>query len=218
MDAVIVDYGLGNLFSLQKAARFLGREVEVTSDPLKVISANKVILPGVGAFDDAMNNLKKAGLDIAIKDFIRTEKPFLGICLGMQLLMQEGEENGLFKGLGVIRGRVVRLAGVGPQQKHTKIPHVGWNKIFYPEHKEGQHQVWDGTILGNLQEGSFVYFVHSYVVVPDDNAVILSETLYGGNRFCSALKVGSVYACQFHPEVSAAVGLKVIDNFFKIAK
>ncbi len=218
MDACIVDYGLGNLFSLQKVARFLGAKIEITNDPLKLRSANKLILPGVGAFEDGMNNLKKSGLDIAIKDFIRSGKPFLGICLGMQLLMEESEENGLFEGLGVIPGRVIRLARLSPQQTRMKIPHVGWNKILYPQHKESRHDLWDGTILRNLDEGSFFYFVHSYVVVPDDNAVILSETIYGGNRFCSALRLGSVYACQFHPEVSAGAGLRVIDNFLKITK
>ncbi len=216
MDACIIDYGLGNLFNLQKAARFLGVKVEVSSDPNKVRTANKLILPGVGAFEDGMNNLKKAGLDIAIKDFIQTGKPFLGICLGMQLLMQESEENGVFEGLGIIPGRVVRLQESGTQKMCVKIPHVGWNKILYPQAKNGQPRIWDDTILKNLKEGSYFYFVHSYQVIPDDKSVILSETIYADNRFCSVLKSKNVYACQFHPEMSAGDGLKGIDNFFKL--
>ncbi|MCB9757512.1 MAG: imidazole glycerol phosphate synthase subunit HisH [Candidatus Omnitrophica bacterium] len=218
MDACIVDYGLGNLFSLQKVFRFLGAKVEVTDDPVKIRSANKLILPGVGAFEDGIHNLKKTGLDIAIKDFVQTGKPLLGICLGMQLLMDESEENGLFQGLGIIPGRVVRLEGPGPEDMPYKIPHVGWNRVFYPQSKEKLLQPWDGTIFGHLKDGSFIYFVHSYQVVPSDQSVILSETVYGRNRFCSALQRGSLYACQFHPEVSGGAGLQIMDNFLKIVK
>lgn len=205
---VIVDYGLGNLFSIDRVLRHLGAAPFISSDPQEVASAPKLILPGVGAFGDGMKNLCAGGLDDAIRDFVKTGRPLLGICLGMQLLLDESEEFGLHRGLGIIPGRVIRLAGVGDGAVMAKIPHVGWNTLL-PPNAEG----WKGSILNDLGADPYVYFVHSYRVVTVDKRAVLAETVYGENRFCSALRQNNVSACQFHPEISGEVGLKILRNF-----
>ena len=199
---VIVDYGMGNLRSAQKGFEKAGVKAVVTSDPAAVRSADAVVLPGVGAFRDCMGYLKKAGLVTPVLDAIESRKPFLGICLGMQLLMTLSEEFGIHRGLDVIPGRVVRFDhGSG-----LKISHMGWNRV----HQSGDIRLFDG-----IEDGSFFYFVHSYYVVPEDGSVVSGQTDYG-TRFCSAFTRKNIFATQFHPEKSHNNGLKILKNFGKI--
>jgi glutamine amidotransferase len=163
----------------------------------------------VGAFGDAMDNLKRLGLVEIIKGGIARGLPFLGICLGMQLLMDESEEFGNHKGLGVLKGRVVKFPSSGPAGK-IKVPQVGWNKISAPA---GEHKAWQDTCLAGIVDGEHMYFVHSFYVEPIDETIVLSRTSYEGIDYCSAVGQGSVFACQFHPERSADVGIKLYANF-----
>ncbi|NLU49190.1 MAG: imidazole glycerol phosphate synthase subunit HisH [Syntrophomonadaceae bacterium] len=194
----IIDYGMGNLRSVHKAMEKLGFQVTVTSDANQVAGAEKVILPGVGAFADAIKNLKRLGLDEAIHQVIREGKPFLGICLGLQLLFTESEEDGRHQGLDIIRGRVTRLPpAVG------KVPHMGWNQVEY------RQQV---PIFNDIPAGSYFYFVHSYYVVPDDERVTAAVSDYG-LRFTCAIARGNLFATQFHPEKSSSLGLRMLKSF-----
>jgi glutamine amidotransferase len=207
MQVVIVDYGLGNLFSVERALRYLGASCEITSDAAKISAAHRLILPGVGAFGDGMKGLAGRGLVEPIKEFIATGRPFMGICLGMQLLMTEGEEFGIHKGLDVIKGRVRRLDESGGY----KIPHIGWNSLTPPGGRS--ESAWKGTVLQRLKSNSFVYFVHSNAVVPDDPSFCLASTSYGDNTFCSVVRKDNICGCQFHPERSADAGLDIYKEF-----
>lgn len=216
MTTVIADYGLGNLFSLQRVIRHLGGQAVVSGDPAVVAGAPRLILPGVGAFADGMANLKRRGLDAAIKDFAAQDKPLLGICLGMQLLMSESEENGRHPGLAVVPGRVIRFQPPPEDGERYKIPHVGWNTIRLPAGQASAAAFWDGTLLAGCADEEYVYFVHSYTVVPDASADILAETCYGRDRFCSVLRRGRVNGCQFHPEISSRKGLEILRTFLEL--
>ena len=207
----VVDFHLGNLFSVQRACETVGLTAEITSDKSRVLAADAVILPGVGAFADAMNNLTQLDLISPIKDFISSGKPLLGICLGLQLLMSESEEFGHFRGLDIFSGRVKKFQtpnGHAP----IKIPHVGWNRILK------NTRAWDGSLLEGLLEGDFMYFVHSYCIVPEQKDILLSLTNYEGVEYCSSVSSGNVFACQFHPERSAQRGLKIYQNFASLIK
>ncbi|HTN43331.1 MAG TPA: imidazole glycerol phosphate synthase subunit HisH [Nitrospiria bacterium] len=194
----IIDYGMGNLRSVSKAFERLGFAVNVTRNPRQIDDASHVVLPGVGAFPDCMRNLEELGLIDPVLRTLSSGKPFLGVCLGLQLLFTESEEFGLHKGLGWIRGRVVRFPDAG-----LKVPHMGWNTL----------EIRQATpLLQGLPMDAMFYFVHSYYGVPDDSAVIASTTEYG-QPFASSIAVGNVFACQFHPEKSQAVGLKLLRNF-----
>lgn len=218
---VIVDYGMGNLFSLERVIKHLGGDVVTSSDPETIASAERVILPGVGAFGDGMDKIRKMGLIAPIRKVIDAGKPFLGICLGMQLLMTESEEFGVHGGLNVISGFVRRFFDSKSDSASCKIPHVGWNRLLAPKiaefgqpaSYEGSNKFWKDTILNTTQEGEFVYFVHSYIVIPQSPEHILAETEYGQRRFCSAIRSKNVFGCQFHPEVSANVGLRILKEF-----
>lgn len=218
---VIVDYGMGNLFSIERVINYLGGIPIISSKPSIISRAKRVILPGVGAFGDGMENLRKRGLIEPIKKFVHSGKLLLGICLGMQLFMSESEEFGLHLGLDLVRGRVKRLSEPQPKGSFCKIPHVGWNRLHSPAFTKGpkdsisfrSNNFFSGGILENIPEGAFVYFVHSYAVFPDTTSVILAETAYGNNRFCSVLQQYNLFGCQFHPEVSGGVGLRIIKNF-----
>src|SRR5262245_34388057 len=190
----IIDYGMGNLRSVHKAFEHLGLDAEVTRNKKKIASADKVVLPGVGAFKDCMKNLETFDLIEPVVKAIRSGKPFLGICLGMQLLFTESEEFGRHEGLNLIPGKVVRF----PQEADLKVPQIGWNQIR--KNKEV-------PFLKGVPEDSYVYFVHSYYVVPKDPKVIATQTNYGV-EFCSSVHKDNVFATQFHPEKSQAVGLK----------
>jgi glutamine amidotransferase len=197
----IVDYGMGNLKSVSKAFEHLGSRAVVTRDPRVLKDATHVVLPGVGAFPDGMNNLKRFGLTEPIRHLIATGRPFLGICLGLQLLFAESEEFGRHPGMGIIPGRVMRFNP--SDMKDLKVPHMGWNNIEIRQKT---------PVLEGISDGSAVYFVHSYYVVPEDNRLVSTETVYG-IPFSSSILKNNIFACQFHPEKSQAVGLRLLENF-----
>jgi glutamine amidotransferase len=200
---VVVDYGLGNLHSVEKALRHAGGDVLVTSDPDEVRRAGHLVLPGVGAFPDGMRELRKRGLDKPVIAHAATGKPLLGICLGMQLLLSQSEEFELTEGLGIVPGRVVQI----PRAPGIKVPHVGWNRLA-PATKG-----WDGTILAGTPPESSFYFVHSFAALPDDWADTLAETAHGDFVFASVVARGSVVGMQFHPEKSGEHGLDLLRHF-----
>ncbi len=199
----IVDYGMANLRSVEKAVEYVGGSPLVTNDPAVILSADKVILPGVGAFCAAMTNLAQNGLQEAVVGSIAQGKPFLGICLGLQMLFEESSEMGSSAGLGVLGGRVVRFFEENPQKATLKVPHIGWNELHFPR---------ETRLFAGLEEGSRVYFVHSYFPVPQDPSVISATSDYGG-AFCCAIEQGNVAATQFHPEKSGKIGLQILRNF-----
>jgi glutamine amidotransferase len=175
------------------------------------MGSDAMILPGVGAFSDAMNNLRKLDLVSSINEFIATGKPFMGICLGMQLLMTESEEFGNNKGLDIIKGSVVRFPTENSGNKRNKIPQVGWNQIFLPSF--ASENFWDNSPLQNIRNGEFMYFVHSYYPVPADTETVLSTTNYEGAQFCSSILWRNIFAVQYHPEKSASEGIRIYENW-----
>ncbi|MEI6512466.1 MAG: imidazole glycerol phosphate synthase subunit HisH [bacterium] len=197
----IIDYGMGNLRSVQKAFEKLGVVAEITSDPDKVRQADKVVLPGVGAFGACMANMRKLSMDEVVKEVIAQGKPFLGICLGLQMLFDVGEEMGEWPGLGILPGRVLPFRDV-IKDPTLKVPHMGWNSL----------KLRPSRLFEGIEDGAFVYFVHSYYPAPTDESVISAESDYG-LTFCAAVQKDNLYATQFHPEKSGAVGLKMLENF-----
>lgn len=195
----IIDYGMGNLRSVEKALEKVGGDVKVSRDPDDVRRADAIVLPGVGAFGDAMDNLRKRGLVEAIREEVAAGKPFLGICLGLDLIFEESDEHGLHEGLGLLPGRVELLP------TKLKIPHIGWNDVSIRK---------PSRLLDGVPDGSYFYFVHSYVVVPLQDSDILCTTDYGCD-FVSAIQRGNIAAFQFHPEKSSALGLTILRNFVK---
>lgn len=209
----LVDYGRSNLFSVQHALESINADVVITSDPEAVVAADKLIIAGVGAFGDGMDGLRRNNLIEAVREFVQQGKPLLGICLGMQLFFEEGEEFGLHAGLGLIPGRVVRLTAAATDGGKLKIPHIGWNRLLPPT-KHGAVGIWRRSgLLDGVEPGEFMYFVHSYIVAPDDRQVIAAETEYGVNRFCSVVIKDNIAGCQFHPERSGIAGLMIYRNF-----
>lgn len=208
---VIIDYQLGNLFSVNQALVNIGLEIKITSDHKDIDDADAIVLPGVGAFQDAMNNLNNMGLTQSIKQFVNSGKPFLGICLGLQLLFKTSEEFGSTEGLGLIDGNVKRFENTDAAGNIIKVPQIAWNKI----NKVNPHG-WDNTPLANTADAEDMYFVHSYYVNPSDAAVTLSETNYGGITYTSSVLKDNIFACQFHPEKSAQEGLKIYKNWATI--
>jgi len=194
----VVDYGVGNLHSVAKALEKVGAKTRVTSDWKDVEKSDGVVLPGVGAFKDSMDAMHRSDLAKAIKGFIASGKPFLGVCVGLQMLFSESEEFGLSKGLDVFPGRVVKF-GEG-----QKVPHMGWNQIQIK--KDGN------PLLKGLKNGDYLYFVHSYYVVPKDKAIVAAESNYGADFTCMVWDK-NVFGTQFHPEKSQTVGLKIYENF-----
>jgi glutamine amidotransferase len=192
-----------NLFSVSHACSHAGIDAVVTRDPSEILRADGVILPGVGAFGDAMKNLSKLDLIPVIKDAIGSGKPFMGICLGLQLLFCESEEFGAFKGLGIISGTVKQFPKSFENRK-IKVPQVGWNRIFKQKEE---------PVLKNVPDGSFMYFVHSYYVEPTDKSTVLTNTDYEGLRYCSGIQHDNIIAFQFHPEKSAATGLGIYQSW-----
>jgi glutamine amidotransferase len=204
----IVDYGLGNLFSVKHACEYAGLPAEITSDAARILSAAGVVLPGVGAFGEAMKSLKKLGLADPLRKIAASGKPFLGICLGMQLLMKESFEFGHHEGLGVLEGAVLPLKKERSGQAPLKVPHIGWTGITPNER-------WEGSLLEGLEAGVVMYFVHSFYCEPADRSLALSWTEFGPNVFCSAFRRGNIEAFQFHPERSGRHGLSIYENFAK---
>ena len=198
----IIDYDMGNLKSVHKAFESVGHRATVTRDPKVIADASHVVLPGVGAFGDCIRNLERYGLVGPVLGALRAGKPFLGICLGFQLLFSESEEFGTHRGLGVIPGRVVRFAS-GGSAIPMKVPHMGWNSIAIGK---------GSPVLDGVPNGAFMYFVHSYFVVPDDQSVACTMTDYG-RPFVSSVARDNIFACQFHPEKSQSAGLRIIRNF-----
>ena len=198
----IIDYGMGNLRSVQKGFEKVGHPAIITSDPTQVAAADKVVLPGVGAFEDAIGELRRRDLVKPVLQAIDSGKPFLGICLGLQLLFDVGYENGRHEGLGVLHGEVVKF----DLPKEFAVPHMGWNQLNIRR---------AAPVLNGLAEGTYVYFVHSYYVAPADSSVIATETDYGG-PFCSMVWRDNIFAAQFHPEKSQTEGLKILKNFAEL--
>ena len=205
----IVDFGLGNLYSVQHACKHVNLDAKITSSKDDILNADAIILPGVGAYGDAMNALNRLELVPVLQDFSKSGKPFLGVCLGMQLLMSESLEFGRYEGLDIIKGSVLPFGDPHAGERKLKVPQIGWNKINALENAIK----WDNTILNGLSQDEYMYFVHSFVVVPEDTRVTLSVTQYGDVSFCSSLQVGNIFACQFHPERSGKKGLQIYQNF-----
>ena len=205
MSIAVIDYEMGNLRSVQKALERVGASAVVTRDPDVIMGASAAVLPGVGAFGTCMDNLRRYGLIEPVKIFAASGRPFLGICLGMQLLFEESEEFGPVRGLGILPGKVVRFANDPAGAR--KVPQMGWNALRIV--KQAPH-------LAGLRDGAQVYFVHSYYPVPAEASVIATTTDYGG-EFASSVWQDNVFACQFHPEKSQAIGLKILANFAALA-
>jgi len=198
----IIDYGMGNLRSVQKAFESLGHEATICTDPKALATAEKVVLPGVGAFRDAIGQLQAHGFVEPIRDYVAGGRPFLGVCLGMQLLFDVSYEDGEYAGLGIVPGKVVRF----DSQPGLKIPHMGWNAL---------EVVAPNPLFADVPSGSHVYFVHSYFVAPDDEAVVAARTFHG-QPFVSVIARDNLFATQFHPEKSQRTGLKLLENFARL--
>ena len=198
----IIDYDAGNIKSVEKALQLLNQEVVITRDRDTILAADKVILPGVGAFGDAMGKLHQYGLVEVIQEVAAKKTPFLGICLGLQLLFEESEESPGVEGLGILKGKIKRI----PDEDGLKVPHIGWNSL---------HLEHNGRLFQNIPENSYVYFVHSYYLEAQDPEIVKASTEYGVHIHASVEK-GNVFACQFHPEKSSETGLQILKNFAEI--
>ena len=198
----IIDYDAGNIRSVEKAVRYLGKEVTVTSEPEEILAADRVILPGVGAFGDAMKRLHAMGLVEVIRQVAERGTPFLGICLGLQLLFEKSEESPGVAGLGLLQGEILRL----PELPGLKVPHIGWNSLKYPN---------PGRLFRSIPEDSYVYFVHSYYLKAQDEGIVTATTEYG-TLVHASVESGNLFACQFHPEKSSETGLTILENFLSI--
>ena len=198
----IIDYDAGNIKSVEKALLLLGEEVKITDDAQETLSADKVVLPGVGAFGDAMGNLERRGLVPVIRETVEKGTPFLGICLGLQLLFERSDEAPGVAGLGILPGEILRI----PPKEGLKIPHMGWNSL---------HLEHGGRLFEQVPEQSYVYFVHSYYLKAGEEEIVKASTEYGVHIHASVEK-GNVFACQFHPEKSSEVGLRILKNFVEL--
>jgi glutamine amidotransferase len=206
---VIVDYGVGNLRSVAWAVQHAGAEPQVTGDCARVARADRLILPGVGAFGDCMRELAAHGLVDAVRSFASSGRPVLGICVGMQMFFDAGEEFGLHQGLGLVAGRVVPIPRGDARGAGRKVPHIGWSPLV----PSGAGAAWDGTLLADVAAGSCVYFVHSFVGVPADPCQRLADTDYEGFAVPAVIRAGNLVGCQFHPEKSGPVGLAILRRF-----
>ena len=200
----IVDYDAGNLKSVEKALDFLGEKPVITREKEEILKADKVILPGVGAFGDAMEKLHQYGLVDVLREVAQKGTPLLGICLGLQLFFESSEESPGVEGLGICKGKILRI----PDQEGLKIPHMGWNSLHYDN---------PGRLFAGIPENSYVYFVHSYYLKAEDPGIVTASTEYSTHIHAS-IEQGNVFACQFHPEKSSDVGLGILKNFIKIKK
>ena len=209
---LIVDYQSGNLFSVNQALTNIGLNVSISSNADDIAAADALVLPGVGAFGDAMKNLHALNLVEPLKKFVASGRPFLGICLGLQLLFTESEEFGVTKGLDIVKGKVIRFNLNNKEGENRKIPQIAWNRI-----NKSKHNNWNNTPLQDLKDGEFMYFVHSFYVEPEE-PVVLTETNYDGQNYVSSILKDNIFACQFHPEKSAQMGLLVYKTWASINK
>ena len=198
----IIDYDAGNIKSVEKAIQSLGEEVIVTRDAEVLLNAKKVILPGVGAFGDAMDKIRSYGLEEVIHQIVEKGTPFLGICLGLQLIFEESDETPGVKGLGLLPGKILRI----PPAEDIKIPHMGWNSLHFEK---------ETKLFAGIKEGAYVYFVHSYYLKAEDESIVAASTEYG-THIHAAVEKDNVFACQFHPEKSSEVGLAILKNFIEL--
>ncbi len=213
MRVAIVDYGLGNLFSINQACLHVGLETIITSDLNEIKSAGAMILPGVGAFGDAMNYLKRTELIEPIKEFVKTGKPFLGICLGMQLMFTESEEFGSNEGLNLIKGKIIKFPSFDTHDEVVKVPQIQWNKII-----KNTDIIWNESVLNGIPENSYMHFVHSFYAKPDNENHVLTYTEYANINYASAVTKDNITGFQFHPEKSGELGLKIYENWAKTIK
>ena len=208
-EVTVIDYGVGNLLSVQRGLEHCGAKVILTTDPEEILAAKRVVLPGVGAFANAMQSLDRLGLVAAIHEIAQRKTPLLGICLGMQLLLEESEEFGMTAGLGLIPGRVIAVPDHTLSDELQKIPHIGWSSL------QPSNAVidWQKTLLQDNRPGDAAYFVHSFMAVPTDPAHRIADCLYGGHKIPATIGRDQITGCQFHPEKSGEVGLKILRRF-----
>lgn len=211
IEVAVIDYGVGNLLSVSRALEHCGARVTITSDAAAILASGLVVLPGVGAFTDGMAALRARGLDSVVRQVAAAGTPLLGICLGMQMLLDESEEFGVTAGLGLIPGRVVQIPTATTTAEPHKIPHIGWNELVLPARRDS----WHGGLLGGIDPGEAVYFVHSFMAEPAASAHRLADCHYGGIPISAVLQRDNVLGCQFHPEKSGDVGLRVLKNFLQ---
>ena len=213
-DVTVVDYDRGNLFSVSRSLEHCGAEIELTDSPERILAAERLILPGVGAFGDAIAELHNRDLVIPLRDYAASGRPFLGICIGLQLMFDASEEFGEHTGLGLIPGRVAPIPNTGANGKPHKIPHVGWSQLVPPSNES----TWTGTILEGVAHPLYCYFVHTYTAVPEDESHRLADSSYDGCRIAAAVCRGNLWGCQFHPEKSAVPGLHILRNFLAMRR
>ena len=208
-EVTIIDYGVGNLLSVQRGFESCGAKVTLSSDSELILGAERVVLPGVGAFKNGMRALENLHLDKAVKDFADQGKPLMGICLGMQLLLDESEEFGVSGGLGLIAGRVIPIPNTTNSGTQLKVPNIGWSSL----QPSSLSNDWSESLLNDVSAGEAAYFVHSFMAMPSDPAHCLAECIYGGYRITAAITKENITGCQFHPEKSGEVGLKILHRF-----
>jgi glutamine amidotransferase len=208
-DVAVVDYGVGNLLSVRRGLERAGAKVIVTADPKLIFSASRVVLPGVGAFANGMSALRKLGLDDVVQEVGLRGTPLLGICLGMQMLLDESDEFGSSVGLGLIPGRVIAVPSTTTTGQKQKIPHIGWNELALSE----GHESWDNTILNDTKLSDAVYFVHSFMASPSNPQHRIADSIYGGHKISATIMRNNIVGCQFHPEKSGDIGLKILQRF-----
>jgi glutamine amidotransferase len=206
----VIDYGIGNLFSVRRGFEKCGAEVRFAETAADVAAAERLVLPGVGAFADGMAGLRERGLDEAVRRYAASGKPLLGICLGMQMLLTRSEEFGSNEGLGLIAGNVVAIPATTIAGLPHKIPHIGWTAL-----EPAAESDWQSSIFANTAPGSAAYLVHSFTAVPTDSRHRLADCHYNGRLISAAIRAGNVYGCQFHPEKSGTVGLQILDGFLR---
>jgi glutamine amidotransferase len=208
-EVTVIDYGVGNLLSVQRGMEHCGAKVVLTADPEKILAAKRVVLPGVGAFANAMQALESLGLVAVIRELAQRKTPLLGICLGMQLLLEESDEFGVTAGLGLIPGRVIAVPNLTLSGESQKIPHIGWSALQPSNAAVG----WKKTLLQDNHPGEAAYFVHSFMAVPTDPMHRIADCLYGGHKIAATIGRDQIAGCQFHPEKSGEVGLKILRRF-----
>ncbi len=211
-DVAVIDYGVGNLLSVSRAFAQCGADVVVSSDSQTILSAKRAVLPGVGAFANVMSALVTRGMDSVVHQFVATGKPLLGICVGMQMLMDTSEEFGETQGLGLIPGRVIRIPNADVLGRPLKVPHIGWNELRFADYSSGT----DRSIFSRVQEGDSVYFIHSFMAKPTHHAHMAAHCMVGGHKVCAAVRKGNVFGSQFHPEKSGKVGLTILQEYLSL--